>query len=166
MIPRYRIFRERIEAELAEAQRAAEKASQAHQLAQRGGQQAAFYLDSVALNLHGFYSGLERIFELIAREMDGSVPAGPTWHRELLTQMTLRVEGLRPAVLRPQTAQGLNEFLSFRHLVRSLYTWSFDPDRLAELIARLPHAMDEVRTDLAAFGEFLEGASRADETGE
>ncbi|HED03416.1 MAG TPA: hypothetical protein ENI60_01445 [Candidatus Fraserbacteria bacterium] len=25
-----------------------------------------FYLDSVALNLHGFYAGLERLFELIA----------------------------------------------------------------------------------------------------
>lgn len=27
------------------------------------------YLDSVALNLHGFYSGLERLFELVARHL-------------------------------------------------------------------------------------------------
>jgi len=31
----------------------------------------ALYLDSAALNLHGFYSGLERLFELIARHVDG-----------------------------------------------------------------------------------------------
>lgn len=29
------------------------------------------YLDSVALNLHGFYAGIERIFELIADELTG-----------------------------------------------------------------------------------------------
>lgn len=35
-----------------------------------------FYLDSVALNLLGLYSGLERIFEKIASIIDGSVPSG------------------------------------------------------------------------------------------
>ena len=34
------------------------------------------YLDSVALNLHGFYSGLERLFEIVARQLDQAVPAG------------------------------------------------------------------------------------------
>lgn len=29
-----------------------------------------YYLDGVALNLHGFYSGLERTFELIAANAD------------------------------------------------------------------------------------------------
>ena len=28
------------------------------------------YLDGVALNLHGFYSGLERIFELVVTDSD------------------------------------------------------------------------------------------------
>jgi len=32
------------------------------------------YWDSVALNLHGFYAGLERLFEMIAGTVDGSVP--------------------------------------------------------------------------------------------
>ena len=32
------------------------------------------YWDGVALNLHGFYCGTERIFEDIARTMDGSIP--------------------------------------------------------------------------------------------
>ena len=34
-----------------------------------------YYLDGVALNLHGFYSGLERIFKNIASDVDGSVPS-------------------------------------------------------------------------------------------
>ena len=57
------------------------------------------YLDSVALNLHGFYSGLERLFELIARHVDGAVPSGETWHRDLLQRMTQDMAGVRPAVL-------------------------------------------------------------------
>ena len=39
-----------------------------------------FFLDSVALNLHGFYSGVERIFEKIAAAIDESVPDGANWH--------------------------------------------------------------------------------------
>jgi hypothetical protein len=35
-----------------------------------------FYLDGVALNLHGLYSGLERIFELVAEVIDGVKPVG------------------------------------------------------------------------------------------
>ena len=34
------------------------------------------YLDSAALNLHGFYSGLERVFELIVRHVDRATLSG------------------------------------------------------------------------------------------
>ena len=55
-----------------------------------------FYIDSVALNLHGFYSGIERLFEKIAGTIDGSVPGGANWHQELLNQMFIEVPGVRP----------------------------------------------------------------------
>lgn len=57
-----------------------------------------YYLDGVALNLHGFYSGLERIFEKIASSIDEIVPSGANWRQELLNQMNTEVPGLRPAV--------------------------------------------------------------------
>lgn len=43
-----------------------------------------FYLDGVALNLHSYYSSLERIFVKIASIVDGTVPTGANWHQELL----------------------------------------------------------------------------------
>jgi hypothetical protein len=46
------------------------------------------YWDGVALNLHGFCVGIERILEDIARSLDESVPEGADWHRALLIQMT------------------------------------------------------------------------------
>lgn len=165
MIPRYRILHERIESEWVELERAAEKAVQAYEEAKRNNQQQFFFLDSVAINLHSFYNGVERIFEWIARELDGGLPAGPVWHRELLDQMTLQVGGLRPAVLRDETAEALGPYLRFRHLVRNLYTWNFEAAKLADLIAGLPQALADLRTDLVAFGSFLETASLADELG-
>jgi len=163
MIARYRLLRERIKAELSDVRRGAEKATQAYQAARRDERQRTFFLDSVAINLHGVYNGIERILEWLAREVDEGLPAGPNWHRDLLMQMTLQVEGLRPAVIRSQTAHGLEEYLRFRHLVRNLYTWNFEADKLAELIARLPHVLADLEVDLEHFGPFLEVASTADE---
>ncbi|NOX54201.1 MAG: hypothetical protein GXP27_07110 [Planctomycetes bacterium] len=34
-----------------------------------------YYFEAVALNLHGFYTGLERLFERIAATVENSVPA-------------------------------------------------------------------------------------------
>jgi len=55
----------------------------------------------VALNLHAFYSGIERLFELIARDIDQCVPDGEMWHRDLIKQMTKEINGVRPAVVNP-----------------------------------------------------------------
>jgi len=42
------------------------------------------YLDGVALNLHGLYSGFERLFMRIAETIDGNLPQGAEWHKLLL----------------------------------------------------------------------------------
>lgn len=56
-------------------------------------------IDAVALNLHGFYAGLERIFKTIADRIDQTVPEGGSWHQELLEQMNAELNGIRPPVL-------------------------------------------------------------------
>jgi hypothetical protein len=76
------------------------------------------YLDGVALNLHGFYGGVERIFEDIARSVDQSIPGGPEWHRDLLLQMANELVSVRPAVITSDTRHCLDEYRGFRHLVR------------------------------------------------
>jgi hypothetical protein len=90
------------------------------------------------------------------------LPEGPNWHRGLLGQMALDVAMLRPAVLRRDTAAQLDEYLRFRHLVRNLYTWNFEADKLGNLVTGLPSILAALEGDLAAFGEFLEAASHAD----
>jgi len=49
--------------------------------------------------------------------MDGGLPGGPTWHHDLLTQMTLDADKIRPAVIRSHTAAALGEYLLITRIV-------------------------------------------------
>ncbi|MYK88601.1 MAG: hypothetical protein F4018_09830, partial [Acidobacteria bacterium] len=49
--------------------------------------------------LHDFYSGIERVFVRIAEELNGGVPQGEQWHRQIVTDMSLEIPGVRPAVI-------------------------------------------------------------------
>lgn len=53
---------------------------------------------ALASVLHSFYNGVESIFIIIAKEIDGAVPTGDRWHRDLLEQMGMANE-FREAVL-------------------------------------------------------------------
>jgi hypothetical protein len=114
------------------------------------------YVDSVALNLHGFYSGLERLFELIARTVDQKLPDGETWHRDLLQQMAQDLPDARPAVISQDIAVAADEFRRFRHLVRNVYTIDLAPERMAGLMSTLPEIWPKLRAELLAFADYLE----------
>jgi hypothetical protein len=152
---------ERIRGEASDLDRVVQRASAAWLQAQRV-PDADAYLDSVALNLHGFYSGLERLFELVVRHVDHSVPTGETWHRSLLQQVAQDIADVRPAVISPNSAQALDEFRRFRHLVRNVYTMNLVPERMAGLLAALPGLWLAVRAELLAFADFLAFLAQAD----
>ncbi len=114
------------------------------------------YVDSVALNLHGAYAGVERLLELIARHVDGEMPDGATWHRDLLRFMARDQGDLRPAVVSESTAEGLDELRRFRHLVRNVYTIELAPEKMVDLVAGLPTLWSKLRSELLAFADFLE----------
>ena len=79
-----------------------------------------YYLDGVALNLHSFYSGIERIFELIAVNVDDIRPEGENWHQTLLKQMAKEMVEIRPAVISDSVRLGFDEYRGFRHIVRNV----------------------------------------------
>ena len=83
----YHELTDRIRGTVLDLDRIVERVTRAWARAQTISDDQDVYLDSVALNLHGFYSGLERLFEIVARQLDQAVPAGETWHRDLLLQM-------------------------------------------------------------------------------
>jgi hypothetical protein len=120
------------------------------------------YLDAVALNLHGFYSGLEHIFEDIARTIESSLPIGEQWHHELLRQMTVDLPTIRPPVIRKETAVCLAEYLKFRHVVRHVYTFNFRSSSRELLARNVQTCFTAVATDLTNFTQFLQQLSAHD----
>ncbi len=136
MIPGYQVLAARIQAEVEDLDRSVRRAERAWQAAQRAGADQDMFVDSAALNLHGFYAGVERLCEAVALQLDGSLPKGEAWHRDLLGQMTLDLPGLRPPVISVAVTQWLDEYRRFRHVVRNVYAESLDPLRVGELVKR------------------------------
>ena len=154
----------RIESELRSIERAAQRVLSAWEGTCRFPEQRSYYLDSVALNLHSFYNGLERVFAAIARRLDPVFPSGERWHRDLLKQMGGEIPEKRPAVLSTRTLDLLDDFLAFRHLIRGLYAFELDAERLKYLLDRLPEALSSVKQDLEDFCRLLAIAANQDGT--
>mgnify|MGYP001569374725 CR=1 FL=1 len=144
----------RIREALAELERVIGRAEELADKAEGTGDDG--YWDGVALNLHGFYAGIERIFEDIGRTMEGSVPDSADWHRDLLLQMSAEMSGVRPAVIGRDTRHCLDEYRAFRHVVRNVYAFNLRPSRLQELVSGLRPGFDSTARDLLGFAAFLE----------
>ena len=85
--------------------------------------------------LQDFYSGVERVFERIAAELEGELPRGADWHNQLLNRMKVEVEGVRPPVLTSSLAERLRPFLRFRQLFRDIGGGKMRWERSTELLA-------------------------------
>jgi HepT-like protein len=115
-------------------------------------------LRGIGAILHDFYTAIEHLFEKIAPELNGGLPAGPAWHRELLDNMTLDLPGVRPPLLSAETAHALEEFLRFRHLFRNLYGFELEWSRIRSLLEKLPETWSAVEADIERFVGFLDAA--------
>lgn len=113
------------------------------------------YLDSVALNLHGFYSGIEKIFETIAERIDDALPAGEDWHKQLLMQMSLEIKLIRPPVISKKTYELLNVYRGFRHVVRNVYTFNLSSEKLDPLVRNLEETYLGLKSDIDSFCKFI-----------
>jgi hypothetical protein len=156
MMPRYRLLAERLRAELQALERIVTRAESAVTLARRRPGEQDYFLGSAALDLHAFYTGVERMLELIASDLDESRPATPHWHRDLLAQMSVAIPDVRPVVLQPETGAALAEYLEFRHVVRNVYTFNLRPDRVAELVHELRPTYRLVERDLQSLAGLLD----------
>jgi len=105
--------------------------------------------------LHDFYSGVERVFVRIAEELNGGVPQGEQWHRQLLMDMSLEIGGVRPALVDAELARSLGEFLRFRHVFRNVYGFTLEEGRIGPLEERLPVVLGKFREQVLGFTSWL-----------
>ena len=78
-------------------------------------------ITSMASVLHSFYTGIEKIFLIIAKQVDQNTPSGKNWHTELLNQMMLENE-FRAPVISGDLRDHLASYMQFRHFYRHAYS--------------------------------------------
>ncbi|MEM9976815.1 MAG: hypothetical protein AAF808_04220 [Cyanobacteria bacterium P01_D01_bin.2] len=142
----------RLQSELSDLEQIVKRAQK---LLTKAVEQDADYYDGVALNLHSFYTGAERILEEIAKEIDDSVPDGAGWHRNLLMQVSAELSSIRPAVISRGTRHCLDEYRGLIHIVQNIYTFNLRPSRLRELVTDLPRCYGSLKADIDSFCVFL-----------
>ena len=157
---RYRLLAERIANELLSLEAVVKRATGTLDRLTSGEADHEYFVSAAALDLHGLYTGLERLFSAIATEVDGARPHGLAWHRELLAQMTLEVKDVRPAAISADSAQALTEYLEFRHIVRNVYAYTLKEDRVTRLLREVSAMYTRVRDELREFAAFLEQVAR------
>lgn len=162
MIARHLVNAERICRELENIEEVVTRVRRALEAAGGDAVDRDLHWDAIALNLHSFYTGLERVLRHIAVQVDGHLPEGGEWHQELLRQMTIPLPRVRPAVFSNATSQRLDEYLRFRHVVRNIYAFEFDPQRIKPLAEALTDDFAQIKGELAVFIDYLKGLADAD----
>jgi hypothetical protein len=105
---------------------------------------------ALAAMLHSFYTGIENSFKRIAVEVDGGLPTGANWHRQLLDAMPKPAPD-RPAVISADTHRKLVGYLSFRHLFRHAYTFHLRWEKMATLVLECEDVLQNLQTELQQF---------------
>ncbi|WP_013335027.1 hypothetical protein [Gloeothece verrucosa] len=156
MIESYRVLANRIRFELNQLEQLIIRCERGMKAYQNTSENRDLFLDSVALSLHDLYTGLELIFSKIATGVDGHMPAGQEWHRDLLIQMSLDIAQTRPKVISISTREALDEYRRFRHVVRNVYSFNLDAKRLEPLIERSRPIFTQIQQELFSFADLLE----------
>ncbi len=150
---RYTVLVARVQKELDQIDSTVKSASSQIEKAKKTGDRD--YVQAAALSLQNFYMGVERIFEEIAKQVDQSPSTGASSYRELLDQMGLQIPKNRPAVIRAETLEQLNDYRGFRHGVMHRYSAELKPDRVQALVEMLPECHNRLAEDVQAFCQLL-----------
>lgn len=100
--------------------------------------------------LHSFYNGLENIFEIIAKNIDNSVPTGNKSHQELLHQMASE-NGMRNEIINEELYSKLKEYATFRHFYRHAYSFQLNWEKMKPLIYDVHSMWKKVKQSLQNF---------------
>ena len=148
-----------IEVELEHLARLKDDVEHVNQLIDTSSEELAGLLyENQGLKLHNFYTGCERIFQIVASELNGALPDGYDWHKRLLDRMTVPHEG-RPPLISTQTGQQLQKYLAFRHVLRNIYGYELEAERIAQLVSEYEAIWYKFEADVRKFVVWLKSAA-------
>lgn len=106
-----------------------------------------------------FYTGVEKIFEIIVEELNGGTPRGEGWHKRLLHTVSIEIKEIRPTVISRELYPDLIKFLGFRHVVRQAYGFQLDEKKLEELEKIFRKTWKVFFMEINKFCDYLDGKS-------
>jgi hypothetical protein len=105
-----------------------------------------------------YYTCVETAFQKISQHFENHLEPD-RWHAELLSKMTLRIDGVRIPAVSDANYPALLELQRFRHFRRYYYDLDYDWDRLDFLRKKLNAAHPAAVADLGVFLDFLRALS-------
>jgi hypothetical protein len=151
MTVKYIVLKDEIAEEFTKLDKLANKILAARQ--KHGGNE--IFIEFAAMNLQSYYTGLERILRKIATKIDGAIPEGERWHKDLLDQVAVEIPQVRPAVISKSLRDELIDYLAFRHVIRNVYPFDINTQKVEELLDKLPAVHQHLTNEIEVFREFL-----------
>jgi len=102
--------------------------------------------------LHSFYNGVESIIVLLFKHMDVKLPNDLRWHKTLL-EMAFGTNSQNTKIFTNDIKKKLDDYLSFRHLIRHSYGSELKWDEMGPLIKEIEDIWKIVKTDFEKFIE-------------
>lgn len=152
-----------IEVELGQLARLREEIERVSHLIDTSSELADLLYENQGLKLHNFYTGCERIFRIVASELNSALPTGYDWHKRLLERMALAHAG-RPPLISTEMAQLLQKYLAFRHVLRNIYGYELEAERIVQLVTEHNLVWQQFEAEVRIFIEWLK--TTADQLGE
>lgn len=97
------------------------------------------------------YCAFEDLFEVVAGTFENQIGEEGRYHIELLRQLTVAIEGVRPALLSPECYRFLDNLRAFRHFFRHAYSFELDERKVRLVLDDALKLKDLYRGDLDRF---------------
>jgi hypothetical protein len=108
--------------------------------------------------LHDYYCAVEKIASHVCRATEEGMPKGNSWHYQLIFNMSLELNELRPRLFSKELLNLLNELRGFRHVFRNVYGVNLDSIKEMALLKKLPRISRMLQKDIASFLHIMDKA--------
>lgn len=113
-------------------------------------------LESLAYKIHNLYCAFEDLMKIVARCFENQIDDIARYHKELLKRMTLKIDGIRPALFSDETFKLLDELRSFRHFFRHAYSYEIKYEKVKSLLDSVDKLRLRYKQDIECFIKSLE----------